>query len=65
LTEGYNPHIERCVTSKAPTVAVYFIQSTETGNVKIGWSKNPTARLATLQTAHAYPLRLLRVSEGA
>jgi hypothetical protein len=51
--------------SEFESMAVYFIQSTESGNVKIGWSRLPAERLRTLQTAHAYPLKLLRMVESA
>ena len=37
---------------------VYFIQE-HTGLIKIGWSISPSKRLASLQTANAYPLKLI------
>lgn len=38
---------------------VYFIQAGQNGPIKIGSSKCPSTRLATLQTAHHVELRLL------
>lgn len=43
---------------------VYVIQSEQGGPVKIGKAKNPRERIATLQTASPYPLRLLHVLPG-
>lgn len=49
-----------------PTVAsrVYFVQSAEGGPVKIGRSADPSARVASLQTANAHPLRVLATMPG-
>lgn len=47
------------VQERAPTSWVYFIQSTQGGPVKIGYSANPVGRLSTLQTAHAHPLKII------
>lgn len=44
-------------------MAVYFIQAAD-GAVKIGRAINVNERLRNLQTAHAYPLTLLRVIDG-
>lgn len=44
--------------------SLYVIQSDVTGAVKIGRSKNPVTRLATLQTASSYRLVLLASFEG-
>ena len=44
---------------------IYFIQDTSSGAIKIGISKTPKARLSALQTAHAAPLILLGVMDGA
>ncbi len=44
---------------RAATSWVYFIQSTQGGPVKIGYSTNPIGRLSTLQTAHAHPLKII------
>ncbi len=38
---------------------VYFIRSKNGGPVKIGIAKDINARLAQLQTAHAYPLEII------
>lgn len=40
-------------------MAVYFIQATESGHIKIGYSVDPSARLAQLQTGHFDKLVLL------
>lgn len=39
-------------------VYIYVISANEAGPVKIGFSKNPEARLRQLQTGHASPLKL-------
>lgn len=44
---------------------VYFIQQGDSGAVKIGCSRNPTQRLAGLQTGHSEPLRLLTCAVGS
>jgi hypothetical protein len=38
---------------------VYLIENTVTGSLKIGFSRNPTQRLESLQTSCEHPLRLL------
>jgi hypothetical protein len=38
---------------------IYFIQSGDTGPIKIGYSVNPISRLQTLQTSHHERLRLI------
>lgn len=43
---------------------VYFIQSGEAGNIKIGISTNPRSRLAKMQTDTPEPIRLLRLVPG-
>lgn len=43
---------------------VYFIQRGEAGPIKIGQSKNPKARLASLQTASDQPLRFVAIATG-
>lgn len=45
--------------------AVYCIGSPRSQNVKIGWSRDPVARVAQLQVAHADPLRLLAWFPGS
>lgn len=42
---------------------VYFIQAAD-GSVKIGIAADPASRLATLQIAHAHPLKLLATCPG-
>lgn len=44
---------------------VYFIQQGESGSVKIGYSKNPAQRLATLQTGHSEPLHMRAMAPGS
>jgi len=43
---------------------IYFIENTDSGEIKIGYSRNPMARLRALQTATCAPLELLKVVEG-
>lgn len=43
---------------------VYFIQQGEDGPIKIGFSKNPEARLKQLQPSTPAPLRILRTIQG-
>lgn len=43
---------------------VYFILDAERRAIKIGFSGSPRSRLASLQIAHAVPLRLLGVVEA-
>lgn len=43
---------------------VYFIQETETGAIKIGWSSNLRKRLAALQISNHSKLKLLAAYEG-
>jgi hypothetical protein len=43
---------------------LYFIQSSETGMIKIGRSKHPQKRLKQLQTGSTYKLRLIASFEG-
>jgi hypothetical protein len=43
---------------------VYFIRSGEDGPVKIGFARDPLKRLATLQTAHHAPLKIIRLIRG-
>ena len=40
---------------------VYFIQSTEGGLIKIGYSAKPQSRLATMQSGCPVPLQVLRI----
>jgi len=42
---------------------VYFFQS-KAGPVKVGWSKDPKGRMATLSTAHPYPLEMVALIPG-
>lgn len=44
---------------------VYFIQQGESGSIKIGYSKNPAQRLATLQTGHSEPLHMRAMAPGS
>lgn len=44
--------------------ALYFIQSEETGHIKIGRSVNPKRRLRSLQTGNQRKLRLIAYFEG-
>jgi len=44
---------------------VYFIQSAKQGPIKIGFSADVQQRMAGLQTAHPYPLRLLAQHPGS
>lgn len=44
--------------------SVYFIRSTGFGDVKIGTSADPRARLRDLQTGNAEELSLIRVIDG-
>jgi hypothetical protein len=48
----------------APNPAVYFIQNTQNGLIKIGSSSNPQKRLSTLQTASAGPMVLLAATSS-
>lgn len=43
---------------------IYFIQREDTGAVKIGLSKDPTRRLATLQTGNEFELKLRHLIPG-
>lgn len=43
---------------------IYFIQAGTNGPIKIGISRDPVRRLASLQTGHHETLRLLAVMEG-
>jgi hypothetical protein len=43
---------------------VYFIQSGDTGPVKIGFTKDVRQRISALQTGHSAPLRLLHLFDG-
>jgi hypothetical protein len=43
---------------------IYFIQNKVTGHIKIGYSKNPKKRLASLQTATPHELALLGTIPG-
>lgn len=43
---------------------LYFIQSSDTGMIKIGRSKHPEKRLKQLQTGSTYKLRLIAAFEG-
>lgn len=44
---------------------IYFIRDTASGDIKIGFSGNPSRRLAILQTGHANHLELLGVISGS
>lgn len=46
---------------------IYFVQadSDDDGPIKIGYSKNVDARMASLQTSTARPLRLIAVIDGS
>jgi hypothetical protein len=43
---------------------IYFIWDSGSGNVKVGYSSEPVARLRDLQCANSYPLFLLGLTEG-
>jgi hypothetical protein len=43
---------------------VYFVQAGDGGPIKIGTSKRPNARLASLRTSHAAELRVLAIVPG-
>ena len=43
---------------------IYFIQNKTTGDIKIGYSKNPKKRLTGLQTATPHDLTILGVVQG-
>lgn len=43
---------------------VYFVQQGDSGAIKIGCSKDPTKRLATLQCGHSEHLRMLTCAPG-
>lgn len=47
------------------TTNVYFIRQCDGGPTKIGLATDVNARLAALQTAHAYPLHVAGVWPGA
>lgn len=44
---------------------IYFIQQGHTGPIKIGFSKNPGARIRELQTSHHAQLRMLGEIDGS
>jgi|GEM_PF-5585144 len=44
---------------------VYFLQAGETGPIKIGTSQNPRKRIASLRTATAEELRVLKIVKGS
>lgn len=44
---------------------IYFIQDTISKNIKIGVSRNPNKRLATLQISHDSKLIILKVIKGS
>ncbi|WP_109808386.1 GIY-YIG nuclease family protein [Sphingosinithalassobacter portus] len=44
---------------------VYFVQVGSGGHIKIGWAKDPTKRIASLQTAQPQQLKLLGVIPGS
>jgi hypothetical protein len=43
---------------------VYFVRAGDNGPIKIGFSRNVNARIASLQTAHPERLKLLAVRRG-
>jgi len=47
-----------------PKPHVYFVQQGDNGAIKIGCSKDPSKRLAALQTGHSETLRLLTCAPG-
>lgn len=47
------------------TEYVYFVQVEDGGPIKIGFATNVSTRLAGLQTASPYPLRLLKAISGS
>jgi hypothetical protein len=49
---------------KPQLVPIYFIQAGQDGPIKIGTAKNPLERMATLQVAQPYTLKLLGVYFG-
>lgn len=44
---------------------VYFIQQGDGGSIKIGYSKNPAQRLASLQTGHSESLHMRAIAPGS
>ena len=55
---------ERNISSVQPNSAyVYVIQAGNHGPVKIGWARNPFARLLLLQTGNAARLRLVHTED--
>jgi transcriptional regulator with XRE-family HTH domain len=43
---------------------IYFIQEEEQGNIKIGYSATPNARMKQLQTGNSWTLKLLKTFPG-
>lgn len=43
---------------------IYFIRAVKSGNIKIGYSKNPEKRKANLQTAHYEELEFIGIING-
>lgn len=56
------PLVQRDV--KRSICAVYFIQGVDGGPIKIGYARNPEARLKDLQLASPVQLRLLAIVDG-
>lgn len=58
--------VQRQITRsyRRKSLRVYFVQSEETGAIKIGQTTNIASRVATLQTANAGKLRLLATCFG-
>ena len=44
---------------------IYFIRGKKSGNIKIGYSKNPTQRKSNLQTAHYEELEFVGIIDGS
>lgn len=45
-------------------MAVYFIRQVGTNLIKVGWAKEPTERMKTLQTGSPHAFELLAVGDG-
>jgi len=57
----YFARLQREIPTKKKEFHVYFIQSEQGGPIKIGSASNVEQRLESLQTAHAYPLKIIAV----
>ena len=64
LWHVYKDHLLGKPSSSQYDGYIYFIQSVNGGNIKIGYSNNPQKRLATFQTAQADRLVILGLMPG-